>query len=201
MKIGIIGAGNVGGTLGRKWALAGHDVLFGVRAPEAAEPPGKMGTIAEAFAHGDVLALTTPWEATRKVLEQAGDLTGRILLDCTNPILPGLAGLEYGTTTSGAEKVAEWARSAKVVKVFNTVGFNIMADPRFTEGPPSMFYCGDDLEAKGVVAALVGEIGFDPLDAGPLSQARYLEPFAMLWITLAMRHGYGREMAFRLMRR
>lgn len=200
-KIGIIGAGNVGGALGKIWAARGHDVMFGVRNPGSAEPLGKMGTIAEAFAHGEVLALTTPWGATREVLQSAGNLGGKILFDCTNPLLPGLAGLELGTTASGAEKVAEWAPGARVVKVFNTTGFNVMADPAFPGGPPAMFYCGDDAEAKAAAHQLAGEIGFEPLDAGPLMQARLLEPYALLWITLAMKYGYGRDIAFRLLRR
>lgn len=200
-KIGIIGAGNVGGTLGRVWASRGHDVLFGVRDPGSAEPLGRMGTIAEAFAHGDILALATPWGATHDVLASAGDLSGKILFDCTNPLLPGLAGLEYGNTISGAEKVAEWAPGARVVKVFNTTGFNVMADPSFPGGPPAMLYCGDDAEAKAAAHQLAEEAGFEALDAGPLAQARLLEPYALLWITLAMKYGYGREIAFRLLRR
>lgn len=186
-KIGIIGAGNVGGTLGRVWAAAGHDVLFGVRAPATAEAIGRMGTLAEAFAFGEVLVLATPWSAVKDVLRQAGPLAGKILFDCTNPLLPGLAGLECGTSTSGAEMVAGWAPGARVVKVFNTTGFNVMADPRFEGGPPAMFYCGDDAGAKSAAHQLAEEAGFEALDAGPLTQARLLEPYALLWITLAMK--------------
>lgn len=200
-RIGIIGAGNVGGTLGKIWSGRGHDVLFGVRNPETAEPVGRMGTLAEAFAHGEVVALATPWSAVREVLQSAGDLTGKILFDCTNPLLPGLAGLEYGNDNSGAEMVAEWAPGARVVKVFNTTGFNVMADPEFAGGPPAMFYCGDDAGAKAAARQLAGEAGFEALDAGPLAQARLLEPLALLWITLAMKYGYGRDIAFRLLRR
>lgn len=200
-KIGIIGAGNVGGTLGRVWAARGHDVMFGVRDPATAEVAGRAGTLAEAFAFGEVLALATPWSVVKDVLAQAGPLEGKILFDCTNPLLPGLAGLEYGTTASGAEMVAEWAPGARVVKVFNTAGFNVMADARFEGGPAAMFYCGDDAGAKAAAHQLAEEAGFEALDAGPLDQARLLEPFALLWITLAMKYGYGREIAFRLLRR
>jgi predicted dinucleotide-binding enzyme len=196
MKIGILGAGNVGGTLGRIWQQAGHEVAFGTRKAAAGEVP-----LREAFAHGEVLVLATPWPGAREFLEGLGDFGGRVLVDATNPILPDFSGLEFGTTTSGAEQVAVWARNSRVVKAFNTVGFNVMADPAFAEGKPSMFYCGDDAEAKAQCAKLVAEAGFDALDAGPLRQARQLEPLAMLWITLAIQQGYGREMAFRLMRR
>ena len=196
MKIGVLGAGNVGGALGRKWAQAGHDVKLGVRTPGE-------GTVSltEAFEHGDVLLLATPWGATVEFVAGLGDFGGRILIDATNPLAPGLAGLTHGTTTSGAEQVAAKARGARVVKCFNTVGFNVMEDPRFAGGKPSMLYCGDDAEAKAAARQLAEDAGFEPQDAGPLEQARYLEPFAMLWITMAMKYGFGREMAFRLMRR
>lgn len=196
MKIGILGAGNVGGTLGRKWASHGHDVKFGARTPGEGEVP--MG---EAFIHGDVLLLATPWGPAEAFLKGLGDFGGKILIDATNPIAADFSGLTHGTTTSDAEQVAAWARGARVVKCFNTVGFNVMEDPSFAGGKPSMLYCGDDAAAKHSAAQLAAECGFEPLDAGPLTQARWLEPMAMLWITMAIKYGYGREMAFRLMRR
>ncbi|NWF84564.1 MAG: NADPH-dependent F420 reductase [Bryobacteraceae bacterium] len=196
MKIGILGAGNVGATLGRKWAASGHDVRMGVRSPGDGEV--SMG---EAFNHGEVLLLATPWGPAEGFLKGLGDFGGKILIDATNPIAPDLSGLTHGTTTSGAEQVAAWARGSRVVKCFNTVGFNVMENTSFAEGKPSMLYCGDGAEAKHVAGQLAAECGFEPLDAGPLMQARWLEPLAMLWITMAIKHGYGREMAFRLMRR
>jgi predicted dinucleotide-binding enzyme len=196
MKIGILGAGNVGATLGRKWAAAGHDVRMGVRSPSGGEV-----TLPEAFSHGEALLLSTPWPPTEAVLGSLGGFQGKILIDATNPIAADFSGLTHGLSTSGAEKVAEWAPGARVVKCFNTVGFNVMANPAFADGKPSMIYCGDDAEAKKAAHRLAEDAGFEPLDAGPLSQARFLEPFAMLWITMAMKYGYGREMAFRLMRR
>jgi predicted dinucleotide-binding enzyme len=87
------------------------------------------------------------------------------------------------------------------VKAFNTVGFNVMADPSFGGSKAVLFYCGDDAGAKGVVAELASGIGFDAQDAGPLTQARLLEPFALLWISLAVMHGYGRGLGFQLLRR
>ncbi len=196
MNIGILGAGNVGATLGRKWAASGHDVKMGVRNPAAGEV-----TLGEAFAHGDVLLLATPWAPAQAFLESLGDFGGKILLDATNPIREDFTGLTHGTTTSGAEQVAVWAKGSRVAKCFNTVGFNVMDNPGFAEGKPSMLYCGDDAEAKQAAHQLASEAGFEALDAGPLSQSRWLEPLAMLWITMAIKHGYGREMAFRLMRR
>jgi predicted dinucleotide-binding enzyme len=210
MKLGMVGSGNVGGTLGVRWAQAGHEVVFGSRTPDSARmrdlvakagPTGRAGLIADAIASSDVLVLATPWEPTKDVLTGAGNLTGKVLIDATNPLLPGLQGLAVGMTTSAGELVAEWARGARVIKAFNTVGFNIMANPGFDGAKPVLFYCGDDASAKATVAELASEIGFDAQDAGPLAQARVLEPFAMLWISLAVKYGYGREIAFRFLRR
>jgi predicted dinucleotide-binding enzyme len=210
MNIGIIGSGNVGGTLGARWAQAGHQVAFASRdtnSPEIqqlvsrAGPSARAATVPDAAAFGNVLLLATPWPAAKEALQNAGGLTGKVLLDATNPLLPNLEGIELGTTTSGGEQVAAWARGAKVVKIFNTVGFNVMADPRFGEKRAAMFYCGDDPASKKTAAQLAAELGFEPLDAGPLKQARLLEPYALLWITLANFYGYSRDIAFDLLRR
>lgn len=208
MNIGIIGAGNVGGTLGKRWAQGGHAVKFGVR--DAADPklaallaeagPGaSTGTVAEAAAFGEVVALTVPWSAARDALRAAGNLSGKILLDAMNPLSPGLR-LEVGLTTSAGEQVAAWTPGARVVKIFNTTGFNNMANPRYGDTGITMFYCGDDAGAKAVAAQLAAELGFSPVDAGPLTQARLLEPLALLWISLAI-GGLGRDIALQLIRR
>ena len=157
MKIGIIGSGNVGGTLGRRWAKNGHTVIFfDAEAPSAvleallaeAGPTAKSGSVAETARQSEVLLLATPWEAAQNALASAGDLIGKILIDATNPLLAGLTGLSLGTTTSAGEMVAKWAAGGRVVKAFNTVGFNIMADPRLAGGRAAMFYRGDDAKAK-----------------------------------------------------
>lgn len=210
MRIGVAGSGNVGGTLGTGWARAGHTVTFGSRNPDSQEMTGlvaragsnaRAATIVEAVASSDVVLLATPWPATRTVLQAAGSLAGKVLIDSTNPLLADLSGIELGTTTSGAEQVALWAPGARVVKAFNSVGSNVMANPRFGDRAAAMFYCGDDKEAKVAVHRLAADLGFDPHDAGPLTQARVLEPLALLWVSLAFARGYGREFAFQLMRR
>ena len=210
MTIGIIGSGNVGGTLGIRWAKAGHDIVFGTRDPQAndikqlvtqAGGEARAATLQEAARAGEVLLLAMPWNATQPVLEGLGNLAGKTLIDATNPLLADLSGLDAGTTTSGAEKVAAWSRGAKVVKAFNTVGANIMANPSFGVDRPVLFYCGDDAKAKQTTKQLAEEIGFEALDAGPLTQARLIEPFALLWISLALKYGYGRDIAFKLLRR
>lgn len=210
MKIGILGSGNVGGTLGARWARAGHDVTFGSRRPDSPEIQAlvdRAGSTARAadpastVAASQVLLLATPWNATRAVLASAGSVAGKVLLDATNPLTEGARGLALGHTTSGAEQVADWAAGAKVVKIFNTVGFNVMADPDFGGQAASMLHCGDDPEAKTIAARLASDLGFDPIDLGPLSEARLLEPMALAWIHLALFRGRGRDIAFRLLHR
>jgi 8-hydroxy-5-deazaflavin:NADPH oxidoreductase len=207
MKIGIVGSGNVGGTLGRRFAEAGHTVTFGTRRPDSAEmqelakiPGASVATNAEAAQRSEIIVLATPWPATEDAIRGLGDLSGKILFDCVNPLKPKLDGLELGTTTSASESIAKWAPGARVVKIFNTIGYNIMADPSFPGGPATLFYCGDDAAAKKAAHDLAAQLGFDPIDAGPLTQARLLEPFALLWISLAF-GGQGREIAFHLMKR
>ena len=210
MKIAIIGRGNVGGTLGRGWAKRGHEVVFGVRdATDAkvgellAATGGKAraATVNEAATWSEVVALTVPWEAAPDALKSAGDLRGKILLDCTNPLKPDLSGLALGYATSGGEQVAAWAPAARVVKIFNTTGFGNMANPVYAEGASMMLYCGDDASAKSAAAQLATDLGFDAHDAGPLREARLLEPLALAWIHLAVFQRMGTGFAFRLMRR
>jgi predicted dinucleotide-binding enzyme len=207
MQIGIVGSGNVGGTLGRRFAEAGHSVIFGARRPDSPEAQelarisgGRLAAPREAAQAAEVIVLATPWPATGQAVRGLGDLTGKILLDATNPLNATFDALDPGNTSSGGELVAQWAVGARVVKIFNTIGYNVMADPSFPGGPATLFYCGDDPAAKSVARDLAAEIGFDPVDAGPLSKARALEPLALLWIGLAF-GGHGREIAFRLVRR
>jgi len=210
VKIAIIGAGNVGGTLGKAWAKTGHDIFFGVRHPkddktrqlvQSLGNKAQAGTVAEAAAFGEVVVLATPWPATQAAVREAGNLRGKVVIDCTNPLKPDVSGLEVGFTTSGAEQVAQWAKGAKVFKAFNTTGSNNMADPVISGIRTVMFVCGDDEAAKSVVMQLAADIGFDAVDAGKLEQARLLEPWAMLWISLAFQRGMGRDFGFALLRR
>ena len=207
MRIGILGSGNVGGTLGTRWAQGGHNVVFSSRDPQSAQmqelvsragKTARSGTTAEAANASDVIVLATPWPATKAALASAGNLSGKVIIDATNPLLSDLSGLEVGTNTSAAESVAAWAPDAKVVKAFNTVGYAVMANPIVGGDTVVLFYCGDDTEAKKVAAQLATELGFNAVDAGPLKQARLLEPFALLWISLAMKHGFGFHWGFRV---
>ena len=198
--IAVIGAGRVGATLGKRWAELGHQVTFGVRDPDNERARAVNGVaIADAVEGTDVVVLATPYGAVGDAIAAAGDLTGKIVVDCTNPIGPD--GLLVGTTSSGAEQVAAHAVGANVVKAFNSTGSETMDNPKYPGAPLTMLLAGDDDDAKATVAQLASDLGFEPIDLGPLEAARYLEPFAMVWITLAMRQGLGREIGFALLRR
>ena len=209
MRIAIIGSGSVGGNLARGWATRDHVVTFGAR-EENSEKLRRLvreiggatsaAPIAKAAGAADVVVLATPWAAT---LDLVGGLHlgGKIVVDATNPLAPNLSGLTIGGEDSGAEAIARAAPGAMVVKCFNTTGANNFLAPDYPGGPATMLYCGDDPGAKDTVARLGRELGFDMVDVGPLTRARLLEPFALLWITLAYPQGMGREIAFRLERR
>lgn len=210
MKIGIIGSGNVGSALGQRWAAAGYDIKYGARntaKPELVALLKKIGarasagSVAEAAGFGEVLVLTTPWNGTQAAIESAGDVAGKIIVDCTNPLRSDLSGLSVGLNTSGAEQVAQWAKGARVVKCFNTTGAENMSQPRFGSDRAVMFLAGNDDAAKAVVSKLGEDLGFEMIDAGGLEIARLLEPVAMLWVHLAFKRGFGRSFAFKLLRR
>ena len=202
MKIAVIGAGSVGGTLGTAWARRGHDVTFGVRSPDDERYRALGATVTgneHACRDADVVVLCTPWQATRDAVTACGDLTGKVVVDCTNPLTPDFAALEVGTTSSGAELVAQWAPGARVCKAMNQIGAPMMDGPNLPAAPV-MFVCGDDDAAKEVTAGLVAELGFETADAGELTVARLLEPYALLWIHLALRRGFGTNWGFGLLR-
>lgn len=219
MRIGILGAGNVGGTLGRRWAELGHDVAFGVRHPDAGAAAVKGGqglptrarvaTPADAVRGAEAVVLTTPWAAVPDMLREAGADTGTLdglpLLDTTNALKAGFA-LDTGPNgESAGERVQALVPNARVVKVFNTTGFDNMRDPVYDGAPTAMFYAGDDASAKRVARELAAALGFDPVDTGALIRARELEYLASLWIGLAYgaagAPAIGRNFAFRLVRR
>lgn len=207
MRIGIIGAGNIGGNLGRAWARKEHQIRFGVR------DPGKIGDLlrecggraqaadpASAAAFGDVVALTVPWSAALETVSHLGSLSGKVVVDCTNPIV-WQDGPVHAHERSGAQAIAERCPGARVVKAFNCVGAEHLLDPRHGNQSADMFIAGDDAEAKRTVSSLAQDLGFDVIDAGPLRNARLLEHLAALWIHLAMVGGHGRDIAFKLLKR
>jgi NADPH-dependent F420 reductase len=205
MQIGILGAGNIGGALGTLWAAQGHEIVFGVREPQSytveilmnhAGDNARTGTMEEAAAFGEVVALAVPSGAVVEVLNHTrAALAGKILIDCTNRLTPAPS---LGPA-SAAEEVAHLVPEARVVKAFNTLGAENLRRLTFDEQAASTFICGDDPAARAVVSRLGREIGFDVVDAGPLTSAPLVEALAQLWVLLSRR--YGRDIAFALLRR
>lgn len=212
MKIAIIGAGSVGGTLGAAWAGKGHQIIYGARNVNdekvkklISANPGKItgASIPDAVAQCDVILIATPWQGIRETLQSTGNFNGKVIIDAINPVELSPAflekGLLVGHTTSAGEQIAQWANGAKVVKAFNTIGAMHMANPKFGGQSATMFICGDDAGAKKTVKQLSDELGFETVDAGPLKQARLLEPLAMLWMNLAFGN-VGPNFGFKIIR-
>ncbi len=200
-RIAILGAGNVGSALAHNLSTLGDRIHFGVPEPDkyrdiAARHGARIDTVEEAIADAGIAILAVPYAAALEIATQIDDWGNRILIDATNPIAPGFSGLSVGTTSSAAEQIAQRAANARVVKCFNVTGAENMADPRNGSGPVFMPVASDDADARAAVVALATRMGFDAVDAGPLSAARYLEPFAMTWIHLAIARGQGRGWAF-----
>lgn len=206
MNIGILGAGRVGGTLGRLWTSQGHQVMFGVRDPDGPKmrallaetgPAARAATPAKAVAFGDVVLLAVSWAGVREVIEQAGPWTGKTLIDATNRIAPPTP----DAAPSAAEDVARWAKDARVVKAFNTTGSVNMTAVPYGAQKVDIFLCGDDAQAKAVVADLIASSGFEPVDCGPLANASLVESLAKLWMQLAFPLGNGPNITFKLLHR
>ncbi|BCX05050.1 MAG: hypothetical protein KatS3mg053_2988 [Candidatus Roseilinea sp.] len=205
MDIGIIGVGRVGSALGRRWAEHGHAILFGARDPSgekakvalAQSPGARVGSLREAATFGEVVLIAVPGIAVLDAIHACGSLRGKIVIDANN----WFGERPPGVTRSLAEAIADAAPGARVVKAFNITGSGNMLDPRYGEQNADMLICGDDAEAKSVVGELASSIGFDVVDAGPLSAAIGLEHLAQLWVHLAYRQGMGPNIAWKLLRR
>jgi predicted dinucleotide-binding enzyme len=190
VNVGIVGTGGMGKALARCAAAAGHRAFLGSRDPEKgariAAPLGKGvagGSIAEAAEVGALIILAVPWAGVPDALASARTgLAGKVLIDCTNPMIDARKPLLVGCTTSGAEEIAALASQARVTKAFNAIAARLLAscDPRFGEHAATIFHCGDDEDAQRATAGLITDIGLRALDVGPLCVARYLEPLAAL---------------------
>jgi len=208
MKIGILGSGLRGSKLGTIFARAGHEVIFSYsRSPEKlkqlarnAGGKAKAGTPREAAQESDVLLLAIHWSRIDDVLELVGDLTGKLIMSCTLPMNASNTDLVIGHTNSGSETLAKKLPKSKFVCVFNTIPSEVLFDVfnlKDKENKPSLVYCGDDLSSKKIAAELIRDVGFIPVDAGPLKVARYTEPFALLVGQLAYNGKEGPELAYR----
>ena len=193
MQVAIIGKGNVGKALGPNIARAGHKVVFGVRDPNdpkyATDDGIQLQRVGDAVSAADIVILAINWDAVDSVLADCGDLEGKVLIDCINPydFRNNLAPLV--PSDQSAAKIIAGRTAAKVVKAFNQVGADVMAQARDRKARPLQFVASDDEEAKAIVMKLAKDIGFDARDAGGLEYARELEGMARLWIAQAFWHG------------
>jgi predicted dinucleotide-binding enzyme len=211
MRVGILGSGLMGGKLGALFARAGHEVVFSYartrgklrRLAQDAGENARAGTPGEAARNADTLLLAVHWSRIEDVLNQAGDLSAKVIVTCSLPMNRDNTELVVAHTSSGAEELAKMIPKARVVAAFNTVPsevlFGVYEATRKT-GRPSLVYCGDDEGAREVAAELIRDVGFDPVDAGPLRIARYTEPFALLVAQLAYEGEGGPELAYRFER-
>lgn len=211
MRIGILGSGLMGGKLGTLFARAGHEVVFSYarsdrklkRLAREAQGNARAGTPAEAAREADALLLAVHWSRIDDVFKHVGDVTGTVIVSCSLPMNADNTGLVIAHTSSGAEALAKRVPKARVVSAFNTVPsevlFGVFAARR-NATRPSLVYCGDDARSKRVAAELIRDVGFDPIDAGPLQIARYTEPFALLVAELAYEGDGGPELVYRFER-
>jgi predicted dinucleotide-binding enzyme len=197
----------MGGKLGTLFARAGHEVVFSYarsaqklkRLASGAKGGARAGTPGEAARDSEALLLAVHWSRIDDVLKQAGDLKGKVVMSCSLPMNADDTRLVVAHTSSGAEVLAKRVRGARLVSAFNTVPSEVLFatyEARRKAKRPSLVYCGDDQGAKEVAARLIRDVGFDPLDVGPLRMARYTEPFALLVAQLAYEGEQGPELAY-----
>jgi len=211
MRVGILGSGLMGGKLGTLFARAGHEVVFSYartkgklnRLARDAGRKARAGTPVEAAQGADALLLAVHWLRFDDVLKQAGDLSGKVIVTCSLPMNADDTALAVAHTSSGAEELAKRIPKAQVVSAFGTVPSEVLFDvfeARRKATKPSLVYCGDDARSKKIAAQLIRDVGFDPVDAGPLRIARYTEPFTLLIAQLAYEGKGGPELAYRFER-
>ena len=204
MRVGILGSGDVGQTLGSGLIRLGHEVKIGSRDPQSAKlnawlasagEGASTGTFAEAASFGELVILAVAWPGTENAirLAKAQNFAGKTVIDTTNPLLFTSAGLPpelaIGHTKSAGEQVQQWLPQSRVVKAFNSIGSAHMVHPAFPGGPPDMPICGNDAGAKKIVSDLLASLGWNVIDLGNIENSRYLEPLAMVWIAYGFRSG------------
>jgi len=201
VRVGILGSGDVGRALAKGFAGVGHDVKIGSRDPQklaafagSAGPHASAGTFAEAAQFGDILVLATLGVATEDAIRMAGieAFRDKVVIDTTNPLdfsrgLPPV--LSIGHTDSLGEVIQRLIPEAHVVKAFNTVGHALMVHPQLEGGPPDMFVCGNDEDAKKIVAQICDAFGWGVIDIGGIEGSRYLEPMCLTWVLHGIRTG------------
>ncbi len=215
MNIGIIGSGHMGSALGTLWAQQGHQVIFSYSrdlaklqaTAAAAGNSAKVGTPAEAIASSEVILIAVPPSVLEEVLSSLDSLDNKIVITCMSGLKPDFTGQTMGLATdltlSVAERLAQLAPGANVVEAFNITFAEIIASEsrQFGDRQPSVFYCGDDAAAKAIIAQLIADCGYDPVDAGGLIVARSLETLATAWVQFAVVGGFFPNLGLSALRR
>lgn len=204
MTIAIIGTGNVGGALAKKWAQAGHQVILGVRdttnfkGKELLSEKNISATgIQDACLQAEVVLIAAVPQATADIVKSLGDVSGKVIIDAMNSVRTKPEGYN-----NSFEALKALANGAEVVKCFNSVGFNVMADTHFNGTKADMYMAGSSARAKETAKQLALDAGFENCyNFGGDDKAALLEQFALSWINLAMMQGQGREMMFKLVKR
>lgn len=205
MKIAIIGSGNVGAALGKGWMNAGHDVVFGVRNASSAKTikaldfiaGAAIKPIADACNESDVIVITTPPDAVIELIARLGDVSNKTIIDTTNSISTKPEG--YNTAYHALKDKTGCSR---IVKCFNSTGFENMQNPVYNAAGIDMFCAGDNADAKNVAKQLANDLGFaNCYNFGDDDKVELLEKFALCWINLAIMQGMGRGIAFKLIKR
>ncbi|MFO0761516.1 MAG: NADPH-dependent F420 reductase [Byssovorax sp.] len=211
MKIAFIGAGKVGAPLAAHLAEAGHEVVLGQAKEGSSSIAGALARskrlsalpVEDAVRGAEVVFLATPFAANEAAIRPIADLLdGKVLVDCTNPVGPGLShGLR--SERSGSGQIQGMAPKARVVKAFTIYGFENFEDPAYPGYPvkPAMLYCGDDRAAKESVGRLIGDCGFEPVDVGGLVQALHLEHMTLLWVRMVRAGGHSPNIVWAALRR
>ncbi len=198
MRVGVLGSGDVGKVLARGFISLGHEAKIGSRDPEklaewvnAAGKGASAGTFDEAARFGDLIVLATLGAGAENAIRLAGakNFAGKVVIDATNPLdfSKGMPALYVGHTDSLGEQVQRWLPDARVVKAFNTVGNALMVKPKLPGGPPDMFLCGNDDDAKTLVSQICQAFGWGVIDIGGIEGSRHLEPMCMVWVLHGIR--------------
>ncbi len=201
LRIAVLGAGNIGGTLGRKWVAAGHTVTFGVTDPSGARAQAlraalgdsvAIGTVADALAAGDIVVMALPGAAMdATIATHASRLDGKIIIDATNRM--------GGGPMNSLATFRAHTPQARVFRAFNSLGWENFADPLFDGVPGDLFYCGPDGSAGEAVERLIADAGLRPVRLGDTDQVALVDSITALWFALAVRQGKGRHLAFKVL--
>lgn len=200
-RVAVLGAGNIGGTLGRKWVAAGHDVTFGVRDPQDARAQAlraevgervKVGTVDEALAAGDVIVMALPGPAMDETIARyAAQLDGKTIIDAANRM--------GDSRRNSLATFQARTPNARVYRAFNSYGWENFADPDFDGVAADLFYAGPDGDSRATVEQLIADIGLRPVRLGDVDQTDTVDAVASLWFALALGQRKGRHLAFKVL--